>query len=154
MGFPGGSDGKESGCIAGDPGSILRLGRSSGEGNGYPLQYSCLENSMDRGAWWATIHRVTKRQTWLSDWPGVYLAILISQFVPHSPSPLYLHVPCPRLHLYFCPENWFICTIFLDSMHVFFFFKYVNAAVPFWIRSEHLTRKGKKLSRLQLRPIA
>ena len=49
----GGSNSKESVCIAGDPGSILGLGRSPGEGNVYPFQYSCLENSMDRGAWWA-----------------------------------------------------------------------------------------------------
>ena len=48
------SDGKASACIAGDPGSIPGLGRSPGEGNGNPLQYSCLKNSMDRGAWWAT----------------------------------------------------------------------------------------------------
>ena len=51
----GGSDSKESACNVRDPGSIPRLGRSPGEGNGYPLQYSCLENSMDRGAWWATV---------------------------------------------------------------------------------------------------
>ena len=49
--FPGGSDGKESACNVGDPGSIPGLGRYPGEGNGYPLQYCCLENSMDRGAW-------------------------------------------------------------------------------------------------------
>ena len=60
LGFPGGSDGKESTCNAGDLGSIPRLGRSPGEGNGYPMQYSCLENSMDRGAWQTTVHRVTK----------------------------------------------------------------------------------------------
>ena len=53
MGFPGGSDGKESGCYAGDPGSIPGLGRCPREGNGYPLRYSCLENSTDRGAWQA-----------------------------------------------------------------------------------------------------
>ena len=53
-GFPGSSDGKESACNAGDPGSIPKLRRSPGEGTGYPLQYSCLENSKDRGAWWAT----------------------------------------------------------------------------------------------------
>ena len=52
-GFPGGSDGKESTCSTGDPSLIPGLGRSPGEGNGYPLQYSCLENSMDREAWWA-----------------------------------------------------------------------------------------------------
>ena len=60
--FPGGSDGKESVCNTGDWSLILGLGRSPGEGNGNPLQYSCLENSMDRGAWWATGHRVAKNQ--------------------------------------------------------------------------------------------
>ena len=53
MGFPGKSDGKESACNAGDPGSIPGLGRSPGEGNGNPLQDFCLENSMNRGLWWA-----------------------------------------------------------------------------------------------------
>ena len=51
MGFPASSDGKESTCNAGDWDSIPGLGRFPGKGNGYPLQYSCLENSMDRGAW-------------------------------------------------------------------------------------------------------
>ena len=63
MGFPGGSDGKESACNAVDWGLIPRARRSPGEGNGYPLQYSCLENPMDRGAWQATVHRVAKSQT-------------------------------------------------------------------------------------------
>ena len=67
VGFPGGSVSKESASNAGDPGSIAGLGRSPGEGNGSPLQYSCLENLMDRGAWWATIHGVTKSRTQLSD---------------------------------------------------------------------------------------
>ena len=62
-GFPGGSDGKESACNAGDPGSIPGSGRSPGEENGNPLQYSCLENPMDRGAWRATVHRVAKSWT-------------------------------------------------------------------------------------------
>ena len=56
--FPGGSDFKESVCNAGDLGSIPGSERSSGKGNGNPLQYSCLENPMDRGAWWATVHGV------------------------------------------------------------------------------------------------
>ena len=67
MGFPGGSDGKESSCNVGDLGSIPRLGRSPGGENGYPLQYSWLENSMNRGALWATVHGVAKSQTQLSD---------------------------------------------------------------------------------------
>ena len=62
-----GSDGKEPTCNAGDPGSIPGSGSSMGEGNGYPLQCSCLEKSMDRGAWWATAHGVAKSQTRLSD---------------------------------------------------------------------------------------
>ena len=65
--FPGGSEDKASACNAGDPGSIPGLGRSPGEGNGNPLQYSCLENPMDRGAWWATVHGVAKSWTRLSD---------------------------------------------------------------------------------------
>ena len=60
---------KESACNAGDLGSIPGSGRSPGEGNGYPLQYSGLENSMDRGARWAAVHGVTKIRTRLSDFP-------------------------------------------------------------------------------------
>ena len=63
VGFPGGSDCKESACNAGDPSSIPGSGRSPGD----PLQYSCLENPMDRGAWWATVHGVTKSRTQLSN---------------------------------------------------------------------------------------
>ena len=65
MGFPGGSDSKESACNAGDTRLIPGSERSPGKQNGYPLQYSCLENLMDRGAWWTTVHRVTKSQTGL-----------------------------------------------------------------------------------------
>ena len=65
--FPGGSDGKASAYKAGDLGSIPRLGRSPGEGNGNPLQCSCLENPMDGRAWWATVHVVAKSRTRLSD---------------------------------------------------------------------------------------
>ena len=61
--FSGSSDSKEAACSAGDPSSIPRLGRSPGEGNDYPLQYSCLENPMDRGAWQAAVHGVKKSQT-------------------------------------------------------------------------------------------
>ena len=67
MGFPGGSEGTASAYNAGDLGSIPGSGRSPGEGNGSPLQYSGLENAMDRGAWWATVHRVAKSRTRLSD---------------------------------------------------------------------------------------
>ena len=60
-GFPSGSDGKESACNAGELSSIPGSGRSPGEENGYPLQYCCLENSMDRGEWQAIVHGVTER---------------------------------------------------------------------------------------------
>ena len=62
-GFPGSSDGEESACNAGDPGSNPGSGRSLGEGQGNLLQYSCLENPMDRGAWWVTVHGVAKSWT-------------------------------------------------------------------------------------------
>ena len=67
MGFSGSSDGKVFACNAGDLSSIPGTGRSPGEGNGYSLQYSCLENSMDRGAWRATVHGVAESRTGLSD---------------------------------------------------------------------------------------
>ena len=67
MGFPGGSEVKVSARNAGDLGSIPGLGRSPGEGNGNPLQYPCLENPMDGGAWWATVHGVAESRTQLSD---------------------------------------------------------------------------------------
>ena len=69
MSFPCGSDSKESACSAGDPGLIPGSGRSCGEGNGYPLQYSCLENSMDRGDWLTAVHVIAKSWTRLSYFP-------------------------------------------------------------------------------------
>ena len=65
--FPSGSASKESACNAGDAGSIPGLGRSPGEGNGNPLQYCCLGNPMDRGAWWATVQEVEKHWAPLSN---------------------------------------------------------------------------------------
>ena len=68
QGSPDGWDRKESDCNAGELGSISGLGKSPGEGNGYPLQYSCLENSIDRGAWWATVHGVIKsHRDWVTN---------------------------------------------------------------------------------------
>ena len=75
--FPGGSDGKASACNVGDLGSIPGLGRSPGEGNGNPLQYSCLENPMDGEAWWATVHGVAKSQTRLSDFTSLHFSTFI-----------------------------------------------------------------------------
>ena len=74
-GFPRGSDGKESSRNVGDPSSIPGLGKSPGGGNGNPFQYSCMENSMDRGAWRATIHRVAKSWTWLSNFTFTFIQL-------------------------------------------------------------------------------
>ena len=81
QGFPGGLHGKESACQAGELGSIPGSGRCPGEGNGNPLQYSCLENPMDRGAWWATVHGVSKRQTQPSD-PHFH-TLIFARFIRH-----------------------------------------------------------------------
>ena len=67
LGFPSSSDSKESAYNAGDLGSNPKLGRSPGEGNGNPFLCSCMENSMDSGAWWVIVHQVAKSQTWLSN---------------------------------------------------------------------------------------
>ena len=83
MGFLGGSDGKESACNAGDLESISGLGTSSGEENGNPLQYSCLENSIDEETWWATVRGVAKSRTQLSNFHSL----------THSPSTLFLSSP-------------------------------------------------------------
>ena len=72
LGFSGGSEVKVSASNAGDLGSIPELGRSPGEGNGNPLWYSCLENPMDRGAWWAIVHGVAKSRTRLSDFTSLH----------------------------------------------------------------------------------
>ena len=77
LGFPGGSDGKESACSAGDLRLISGPGRSPGEANGYTLQYSCLENPMDKEVWWVTVHSVSKTQTQLSTYSvSVGLAVI------------------------------------------------------------------------------
>ena len=65
IGLPWWLSGKEFACLAGDPGSISGLVRAPGEGHGNPLKYSCLENSMDIGAWWSIVHRVSQNVTWL-----------------------------------------------------------------------------------------
>ena len=75
LGFPGGSDGKASAYNVEDPGSIPGLGRSSGEGNGAPLQYFCLENPMHGGAWWATIYGISKSRTRLRNFTSPHLTM-------------------------------------------------------------------------------
>ena len=84
FGFPGGSEVKASASNAGELGLIPELGRSPGEGNDNPLQYSCLENPMDRGAWWATIHGVTKSRTRLSDFTFTFILLAYFQSSIHA----------------------------------------------------------------------
>ena len=83
MDFPSGSKGKQSACSAEDPGSVPGLGRSPGEGNGNPLQDSCLENSMNRGTWWAVVHGVTgsDRTERLTLHFSVYIPHLLYPFI-------------------------------------------------------------------------
>ena len=85
-GFPGGSDGKASACNVGDLGLIPGLERSYGEGHGHPLQYSCLENPMDRGVGQAAVHGVAKSRARLSDWhvPESLLQVIVLSFYPFS----------------------------------------------------------------------
>ena len=85
QGFPDSSVAKESACNARDPGLIPGSGRSSGEGNGNPLQYSSLENSMDGGAWQASVHGVTKYWTRLSNF-SFFWASLVAQLVKNLPA--------------------------------------------------------------------
>ena len=100
MGLLGGSDGKESACNAGGPSSIPGSERSPGDGNGTPLQYSCLENPMDGGAWWATVHGVTKSWTWLSNFTFVHTFIFQS-YTLLKPQVRYGHFLCYlAIHIY------------------------------------------------------
>ena len=90
MGLPWWLSGNVFACSAGDPSLIPGSGRSPGEGNGNLLQYSCLENPMERGAWQATVHGVTKNQTRLSDFTSlhfIHVSMTFSQIIPPSPSP-------------------------------------------------------------------
>ena len=89
MGFPGGSDGKDTILNVGDSGSIRGSGRSPGEGNSYLLQYPCLKNSVDRGAWWATVCGVAKSRTQLSNW--LTLSFSLSPKIASPPSQYLYH---------------------------------------------------------------
>ena len=111
MGFPGGSEGKASACSTGDPGSIPGPGRSPGEGNGNPLQYSCLENPKNEEAWQAAVHGVAKNQTWLSSFTFTFSR----RMYPVSCSfDFYFHIPKYTDKVYF-PS----CLIwqYLSSIH-------------------------------------
>ena len=105
LGFPDGSDSKESACSVGDLVSIPGLGRSPGGGHGNPLQYSCLENPMDRGVWRATVHGVAKSRTRLSDFTSLLHTVSMQQMLAfliinsNNPKiqPEYLQIICIQL---------------------------------------------------------
>ena len=100
-GFPRSSVGKDSACRASDPGSFPGLGRSPGEGNSNPPQYSCLENPMDRGAWWATVHGVARVGHDLATKPPTLVKkTFICMYMQNSPG-IYVHK-------YFHIFNYFI----------------------------------------------
>ena len=84
MGFPGGSDSKEFACNAGDPSSIPGSGRSPGEGNGNLLQYFCLENPMDSGAWWTKVYRVAESHSGMCDYQFLSTTYYIHHTEPSS----------------------------------------------------------------------
>ena len=148
-GFPGGSDSKLSACNVWDLGSILGSGRSSGAGNGNPLQYSCLENSVERGAWRAAVHGVTKSQAWLSNWHfqflslsserpflTLYLKLFFSNFlVLHSYYNTYTFVCCIifTTHLNKCSmkAETFFCLLDLELIPV----HGRNSVNPGWMNS-------------------
>ena len=113
-GFPGDSGGKESTCNTGDSDLIPGCGRSPGEGNGNPLQYFGLENSINRGAWWATVHGVAKSQTQLSN----------SYIDTHTEASLCtrIHSPdlcCINLFLSFPYQSIILTTAFIVSVHTY-----------------------------------
>ena len=107
---PRSSVSKESACNAGDPGSFPRSGRSTGERNGNLLQYSCLENPMDRGTWWAIVHGVTKSQTQLSDWTTTNKLLFTYCLI------------CPRFVLWelLQPGSWVVWPCFRHILSTFF----------------------------------
>ena len=92
MDFPGGSEGKASNCNAGDLGSIPGSGRPPGEGNGNPLQYCCLENPIDRDAWWATVHGIAKSRTQLSNFTFSISFLSIHKSIKYTYLCMYKHL--------------------------------------------------------------
>ena len=107
--FLGGSEGKASAFNAGDLGSIPGWGRSPGEGNGNPLQYSYLENPMDGEAWWATVHGVTKSQTWLSDFPFTSTLYAFEGFFFFFKEVLY-KIASPKQKMLLAFTQYLLCT--------------------------------------------
>ena len=105
QGFPGSSDGKASAYNVGDLGSISGSGRYPGEGNGNPLHYSCLENPMDGGAWWATVHGVGKSDTtnnWASTMPSRFIHVVTNDRISSFYGWIAFHFICIYIYITFC----------------------------------------------------
>ena len=122
--FPGGSDGKESACNAAETGLVPWAGRSHARGNGYPLQDSCLENSTDRGAWPATVHRGANSWTWLSyeDQPRYHIQKKRHYFANEGPSSQGYGFSCGHVWMWeldceesWAPKNWCFWTVVLEK---------------------------------------
>ena len=123
--FPGSSDGKESPFNAGDLGSTPGLGRSPGEGNGNPLQYSCLENPMDRGAWRATVHRITEWHNWvtLTSFSYLYRSFLV-----------WCNPVC--LFCFWCQIQKFIAKADLEELILFFCRSFMVSVSLIFLKSQ------------------
>ena len=125
VGFPGGSDDNESACNVGEPGSIPGLGRSPGEVNGNPLQYSCLENPMDRGAWQSTVHGVAKSWTQLSNF--TITAYLVTKYY-------FFFFKESQVLVFKCfdssPQSWsWFNTVILDKLFTFVSLAFLSSKV-------------------------
>ena len=138
-GVPGSSDGKASTYNAGDPGLIPGLGRSSGEGNGNPLQYSCLENPMDWGAWWATAHGVAKSRTRLRDFTSLHFKVLSHSKAGNQPISITVPAPTWAVPIAWSDSHQIIFSDLLTEVYTFSIF-YIYACLqvkdgPSWTGS-------------------
>ena len=112
-GYPGGSVVKISACQMGDAGLILGLGRFPGGGNGNPLQYSCLENPMDREAWWAAVHGVTDSWIQLSDWAHTQRWLAVTSLK------VFKNIVLPWIYVFIhniLKCEWQVSILFLDAV--------------------------------------
>ena len=147
--FPGGSDGKKSACNVGGQSLIPGLGRSTRAGNGYSLQYSCLENSMDKGAWLYKVHGIAKTQRWLNDWH----THTHTHTHKHAHTCIYTHV-CIHVYTNICI---YIC-VYISLSKEFFFqvivCKLIGCIYSISSPSQSLWLPSARISFLDLSPEA
>ena len=145
FGLPWWLSGKEPAFNAGDQGSIPGLGRSPGGGHGNPLQYSCLENSVDRGAWQATVHRVAESQIWLKrlSSSGIYISCVYSEFLSIMfnicSSGSFISLMCYMSHLFKLVSEYIITEIsVLQLMDIYIGFSLAIRNNAVWVFSTYL----------------